>query len=144
MDAASSNEGEIDVELLASDRLTVEERVNRDGSLTVEKVAYQGPRRDLRDAAGRSIGGFYLVPTGGSELEVEFLGSVDRWLWIGVALAGAVVFERFYRTDPSRQLAHAPSPDAFWLFPGSALRGRFERAPARPASRGKRPARGKG
>ncbi len=42
---------------------------------------FQEHEEEIRDAQG--------LERRDSELEVEFLGSVDRWLWIGVALAGA-------------------------------------------------------
>ena len=65
-------------------------RIERQGARGREVILVRMPAIPLRDAAGRPAGGVIPIRSGPERLEEQrqFFGSVDRWLFGGVAVAG--------------------------------------------------------
>lgn len=67
-------------------------RIERRGARGREVILVRMPSIPLRDAAGRPAGGVIPVRAGLERLEEQrqFFGSVDRWIFGGVAVAGVL------------------------------------------------------
>jgi signal transduction histidine kinase len=67
-------------------------RIERRGARGREVVLVRMPSFPLRDAAGKPAGGVTPVLSGHERLEEQqqFFGSVDRWIFGGVAIAGVL------------------------------------------------------